>query len=515
MVIKRYLLFLAIFATIFNIVVLPALAQDKPLETNYPEVPNATTPTTTTTSVPKYVEYLFYFLVWGSGILALLALIYGGFKYITALGNPDKLRDAKDRIISALLGLAIVVGSYLILWQINPQFLTFNLPPLKPMINSISPGVWACKAVPAGATNFEDPLDLWVLEKIYKTDKLLSATDLVSPMVADSMTRLVAQFALQGLNLSSISDPNNITIRKAIKKKIDELLVNVNKYCYRVSGEGPVKADFNDKIEYLWFIPETIYGATKDGTSYVASVVPYGAAVFDGDDFTGLGNIFFRHMFTFARAPEVVYLKGKIKASSIKPFKYYQEDLSSPLIWTVKLYAGEGYNYGFLYTDPYQTISSIAPYGPYYADVSADGTQFIPKAIKQTDAGVVIPPQSMKIEGEALVILYKNALKKVGDHYEVKPTTIGTGDNAQTGYYFQIFYNNDNNLLDDYNIVYWDRCPAYTASAEELAHCDVTITTVMGAYGTLVAHGTVTAPDCCAQAAADSIMVLSNMEKAY
>jgi hypothetical protein len=513
--IKKYFLILLIFASLFSAAVLPVFAQilpidtsnaGKPLEVQYPEVPNpnAVTPNATTT-LPRYVEYIFYFLIWGSGILAVLALIYGGYEYITALGNPDKLRDAKNRMLSAVLGLAIVLGSYLILWQINPLFLNFSLPKLAPFIDSISPGVYACKTMPQGPY---DIIDAWVLEQIYKTERLLNTSDLVSTDGINSLTRLTTYFASRGLNLASISDENNIVLRKAIKEKMDELLKYINQNCYQVTISGDVSPEFNDKIESLWFVPEIAYGTYK-GLSFLESSNPYGAAVFDNDDYTGIGNVFFAHMFSgLVKVPVVVY--PTVKVSSIKPFLRYTQDKMN---WTVRLYGQKEYNAGFLNPDPYQTISSVAPFGPYYADVSPDGLQFIPKSLLQTDAGIVIPPQSMRVDGEALVILYKGALSKDKDGNNIiKPTTTGSGDNAQTGYYFQIFDNSDNNLLDDYNIVYWDRCPGYNSSAEELKRCTLTISTITGGFGTVVARGTATAPDCCAKGGADSIMVLSNIK---
>ncbi|KPJ54768.1 hypothetical protein AMJ47_03415 [Parcubacteria bacterium DG_72] len=514
--IKKCFLLLIILTVFFNIAVLPVLAQEeKPLDVEYPDIPDspAITPDTTAVGLPEYVEYIFYFLIWGSGILALLALIYGGFKYITAIGNPDKLRDAKDRIISAILGLLIVVGSYVILWQINPQFLRFSLPPLRPMINTISPGVYVCKTMPQ--YNGLAPLEVWILEQVYLTERLPDTTGNID--AATVLNTLISS----GFNLSVISDPNNMTIRKQIKNRIDKLLNYINKRCYEVKTAGAIKPDFNDKIESIWFIPESIYSISTAGILALANANPYGAAVFDDDDFTGIGNIFFHYMFTVVRYPRVVF--PTVKVSSIKPFKRYTRNL---MIWKVRLYVEKNYNAGFKNPDPYQEISSVAPFGPYYADVSPSGTQFIPKPILETKAGITIPPKSIRIDGEALVILYKDALKsdgatsptytvvptilrKVGSRWEkIERDEIEAGDIIQEGYYFQIFFENDNNLEDDYNIVWWDRCLGYEATEEELAECNIWI----GSTGGMTGGGWIRARDCCAKADADAMIVLSNIK---
>lgn len=44
--------------------------------------------------------------------LVAIALVYSGFMFVTAMGSPDKLKKAKDAFIYALLGAAILLGSW-------------------------------------------------------------------------------------------------------------------------------------------------------------------------------------------------------------------------------------------------------------------------------------------------------------------------------------------------------------------------------------------------------------------
>ena len=50
----------------------------------------------------------------GSAMLFLGMLIIGGFIYIQSEGNPEKLKKAQQLLMSAILGLAVVLGSYLL-----------------------------------------------------------------------------------------------------------------------------------------------------------------------------------------------------------------------------------------------------------------------------------------------------------------------------------------------------------------------------------------------------------------
>jgi len=48
------------------------------------------------------------------GILAVIIILMGGFKWMTAGGNDDKVKDAKKLIISGIIGLVIVVSAFAI-----------------------------------------------------------------------------------------------------------------------------------------------------------------------------------------------------------------------------------------------------------------------------------------------------------------------------------------------------------------------------------------------------------------
>ena len=100
------------------------------LEIKYPEI-FGEPPVSTDTSIPDYVKYIFRFSVIIAGLVAFGALIYGGFSYLTSTGSPAKIADAKDRILSAFLGLIILLCSYLILYTINPQLVQFQLDELE------------------------------------------------------------------------------------------------------------------------------------------------------------------------------------------------------------------------------------------------------------------------------------------------------------------------------------------------------------------------------------------------
>ena len=105
-------------------------AQENLMESRQLEVPlpgiAGETEITNTPFLPDYIRYIFNFGVGISGIVVFVVFVYAGVIYLTSGGNPSKLSDAKDRMMSALIGAAVILGSYLILTTINPQLLVIN-----------------------------------------------------------------------------------------------------------------------------------------------------------------------------------------------------------------------------------------------------------------------------------------------------------------------------------------------------------------------------------------------------
>ena len=53
-------------------------------------------------------------LLWVSGILAIIYLIYSGILYLTAAGNPDSAKKGQQGLVNAIIGIVIIVLAYVI-----------------------------------------------------------------------------------------------------------------------------------------------------------------------------------------------------------------------------------------------------------------------------------------------------------------------------------------------------------------------------------------------------------------
>ncbi|TSC61689.1 MAG: Uncharacterized protein G01um101448_206 [Parcubacteria group bacterium Gr01-1014_48] len=77
----------------------------------------------------KYVPLAFNIAIGIAGVLAVIMLIIGGLQYMSTDAISGK-SEAKSRITAALGGLLLALAAFIILQQINPNLVNFNLPNL-------------------------------------------------------------------------------------------------------------------------------------------------------------------------------------------------------------------------------------------------------------------------------------------------------------------------------------------------------------------------------------------------
>ena len=110
------------------------------LEINYPPVPGVEPPQVFLEKIengepgyepekalPLYIKYFYSLFLTISGVAAFIAIVFGGFLYLVSVGSPAKMKNARDQISTGILGLIILLSSYLILTTINPQLTIFHI----------------------------------------------------------------------------------------------------------------------------------------------------------------------------------------------------------------------------------------------------------------------------------------------------------------------------------------------------------------------------------------------------
>lgn len=103
------------------------------IEVVYPTlVPGMPPPQSIRTFLPSYIRYIYSFAIFSGGLLSLLALIWGGFRFLMSAGNPGMMADAREQMLAGILGLLVIFGSYVFLNEINPEITQLNLPNIQP-----------------------------------------------------------------------------------------------------------------------------------------------------------------------------------------------------------------------------------------------------------------------------------------------------------------------------------------------------------------------------------------------
>lgn len=74
--------------------------------------------------IAEYVRGVYRFIAGAVGIVAVVMLIWGGVQWMISRG--ESVTKAKETIRNALMGLVLVLGSYVLLFTINPELVSFK-----------------------------------------------------------------------------------------------------------------------------------------------------------------------------------------------------------------------------------------------------------------------------------------------------------------------------------------------------------------------------------------------------
>jgi len=101
-----------------------------------------------------YVVNFYKFAVAASILIATILIMMGGVIWITSAGSPDRITKAKEFIINPIIGVVLLLSTYVILALINPQFV--NLEQVVPP-ELVVPG--ACLTTTGSKTTCVDTFD--------------------------------------------------------------------------------------------------------------------------------------------------------------------------------------------------------------------------------------------------------------------------------------------------------------------------------------------------------------------
>ena len=108
---NKKLIFIVLVAISYSLVVSPVFAQI------FPKLPliNCEGVQCTLQHFIFFIKNIILLLIDAAGLLAIVFITYGGFVIMTAGGSEERLKDGKKIMLSSVIGLAITLGSVLIL----------------------------------------------------------------------------------------------------------------------------------------------------------------------------------------------------------------------------------------------------------------------------------------------------------------------------------------------------------------------------------------------------------------
>ena len=110
------------FLALATVALLPLAVQGQAL---VPPQPIQGLPGTQNSRITLELAYFISLALAIVGILAVGFIIYGGFRYITSAGNEELAKAGKDAIRNCIIGLVIIILSYIIITVII-NALAFN-----------------------------------------------------------------------------------------------------------------------------------------------------------------------------------------------------------------------------------------------------------------------------------------------------------------------------------------------------------------------------------------------------
>ena len=109
--VKKIFAFLFLVVLVFNFLI---PAQVDALDLGMEHAANLELPTAEDEDVRDMAVTIVKYLITFLGIIAVVIILYGGFVWMTAAGNDDRVSKAKNIIIAGVIGLIIVIAAFAI-----------------------------------------------------------------------------------------------------------------------------------------------------------------------------------------------------------------------------------------------------------------------------------------------------------------------------------------------------------------------------------------------------------------
>ena len=84
-----------------------------------------------TSLLGNYIRAMYVYFIWVVGIVATFMVIYAAVRWVAAAGNAGVIKDARDMINNAIIGVVIALTSVVLLNIINPRLTSLTMPSIR------------------------------------------------------------------------------------------------------------------------------------------------------------------------------------------------------------------------------------------------------------------------------------------------------------------------------------------------------------------------------------------------
>ncbi len=128
---KKFLLITSLLFVLFGIVAsaqaIDTIVKDYPALKACENPKVACKPGDENFGIAEFIKYIYLFSIGAVGLIGLVAIVIAAFDYTMSAGNPQKAALGKQKLLSALLGMVLLLGSAVLLNMINPDLLKLRL----------------------------------------------------------------------------------------------------------------------------------------------------------------------------------------------------------------------------------------------------------------------------------------------------------------------------------------------------------------------------------------------------
>jgi hypothetical protein len=128
----------------FLLLTLPfsTFSQGTRFEVDYPQLGDVRPIYAEGDGLSEYVIYMVQLLIVLATLITVIALIRGGLSWLTARGDPMKIKEGKERITGSVFGLIIVLSSFVFLSNIDPTLVQLKELEVIEVEESFPPGIY-------------------------------------------------------------------------------------------------------------------------------------------------------------------------------------------------------------------------------------------------------------------------------------------------------------------------------------------------------------------------------------